>query len=55
MSAPTVVLVQAIDGRWDYGPQKLVGVMEIDEFGTYESREDAERAARAAGLKVERA
>lgn len=45
--APGLAVVQALDGRWDFGPQVLRGALESAEFGTYPTREAATLEAEA--------
>ena len=39
-----LVVVQAIDGRWNYGPIYQENLMRSEEFGTYETKWDAHDA-----------
>ena len=39
------VIVQACDGRWNYGPSVVEQAMSSDEFGTFPTRLDATKAA----------
>jgi hypothetical protein len=47
-----VIVCQALDGRWHFGPAEQRGGMEGDDFGTYATAEEAGAAARARGLTV---
>lgn len=39
------VIVQALDGRWNYGPECLRAALESEDFGTFPSKEAALLAA----------
>lgn len=47
MSAP--VVVQALDGRWLYGPAELEEALRSEEFGQFETAADASQAATKGG------
>lgn len=47
-----VIVCQALDGRWHFGPAKTRAGMESDDFGIYPTAEEAGAAARARGLAV---
>lgn len=39
------VVVQALDGRWVYGPPELEDALRSEEFGQFETAADASQAA----------
>lgn len=43
MKAP--VVVQALDGRWNYGPPELAEALASEEHGAYATAADASQAA----------
>lgn len=51
--APTeIIAVQALDGRWNYGPAILEAALRSEEFGVYPDAPTAWRAGQQESGKV---
>jgi hypothetical protein len=45
--AQAIIVVQALDGRWTYGPECLKAAMESEDFWDYPTKEAAQHVAAA--------
>lgn len=48
-----IILCQALDGRWHFGPEMLRAALESDEHGVFNTKAEAKAAAESTGAEVE--